>query len=79
MSCNYYIKCKCCNQIKLHLGKEWNNREFLSNLTRQDLVNRIANIKDNEYIQDDYGKEIFSFEFFQKIPSNFKLVKGRFS
>jgi hypothetical protein len=77
MSTNYYIKCCCCKQEILHLGKVSNNT-FISNLTKEQLTIRLLNITSFEYIENEYGNTFLKNDFLGKIPHKFILQEGTF-
>ena len=77
MSTNYYIKCCCCKQEILHLGKVSNNT-FISNLTKEQLTTRILGLTSLEYIENEYGDKFLANEFLDEIPYEFYFQDGTF-
>lgn len=78
MGCNYYIMCNHCNHIIIHIGKSVNNREFLSNLTKSEIIKRLSVMTENETLRNEYNQLIKKEDFFKIIPDNFVLIDGNF-
>jgi len=73
MGTNYYIVCNCCNTALKHIGKQSAGWDFLSNISKNDLIDYIKNMDKQWHIQDEYGKDYTLEQFLKKVTDKWRL------
>lgn len=75
MGTNYYISCKCCGNKKKHIGKQNTDRNFLSNIRKEEFIQKLE-LKENEVIQNEYGEVLTKEQLLKDVTDDWELYEG---